>query len=281
MSKQNKGIWQLRRAELEVMAKTMTSGQMGMHYGVARRRMTHVLGALGIKAHNPKNVWAERIDELRELCKTMTCSEIARHYKLSMPTMCDVFRKYEISPVKSDRKKALRDYGEQLKKLAKTMSANEAAMKLGRNPQSVRDYANRHGFKFQTQERRCIDYWIGEKEKIATMHKTMFARKIAEYYGISDSRMRTVMTQLGIEIGRISRPESSKKQEKQAKKQVAKKQQIEQKKEWKPPVKAVYDIVFPKGVKVQQVKRSTSDDPRCVMSAPIYNPHARTVSARY
>lgn len=59
------------------------------------------------------------------------------------------------------------------------------------------------------------------------------------------------------------------------------KPQAEQKGEWKPPVKAVYDVVFPKGVKVQQVKRSTSDDPRCVMSAPIYNPHARTVSARY
>lgn len=282
MSKQNKGIWQLRKPEIEVMAKTMTARGIAEHYGVARRHMSQMLISIGVKAYNPQNCWVDRVDELTELAKTMTCNQIAAHYKLTASSVHEVLRKYGIVSVKEDRKHKLKSYGEKMRELGKTMTIPQIAVHFGKNENTVRDYAKRHGIEcLKDPNKRSSEYWHGEKENLIRMHKTMFGTEIAIEYGISKSRMRTVMRMLGINLSRAASPKTTEKRVKKEKKIVVKKQQIEQKKEWKPPVKAVYDVVFPKGVKVQQVKRSTSDDPRCVMSAPIYNPHARTVSARY
>ena len=281
MSKQNKGIWQLRKPEIEVMAKTMTAREIAEHYGVARRHMSQMLIAIGVKAYNPQNVWADRVDELKELAKEMTCNQLAEHYKLTSSSVHEVLRKYGVVAVKEDRKHKLKSYGEEMRELGKTMTIPQIAKHFGRKENTVRDYAKRHGIVCARDGKHSMAYWESEKENIVRMHKTMFGTEIAIEYGMSKSRMRTVMRALGIRVYRVAEDKVAKKRVKKEKKIVVKKQQIEQKKEWKPPVKAVYDVVFPKGVKVQKVKRSTSDDPRCVMSAPIYNPHARTVSARY
>lgn len=276
-------VWESRKEEMQELAKKMTSTEMAQHFNVPARRMRCVLNRHQITALNPKGV--ERLLRMKtvllEDAKTMSIKRMAQKHGCTQMSMSAALKALNIQAAHIKRTAPWMQDAETMHQLCATMTASQIAKHLGIKNSSVKATLKRNGFtplerqKKVKEKKRRLPFVEIYGESIRQMVGTKTHVQIAKELGIGESTVSTICSKLGIQR-KVVPVVRVKKEPGKPVKLVP----LKQTKPWAPPQPTQYEVVMPKGVKVQRIQRRCSDW-RSPMSAPVYKPGARTVSTRY